>query len=122
MLVQTPQSPILAADVCVEDGSDFVVVAYDANLERQGTTAVQFGGDGDDIVYAIVQNDETTDLVVVGSTESTKTHLFDLDTPSEYTPAVARADKRRLTCARSTYVCPTWLSTVGVCRVTFNGW
>lgn len=62
-------------------GTDFIVKSFDEDLEPD--EFVQYGGSGDDVVYAMAADDVSLDIVVVGSTESDDGSLFDLDVPSK---------------------------------------
>lgn len=65
-------------------GVDFIVKTFDTDLVPS-TKFVQYGGSGDDYVYDIVGDPETTNIVIVGSTDldSDEDTLFDWGVPSE---------------------------------------
>lgn len=66
--------------------TDFIVKGFDSSLEVDSALAVQYGGSQNDTVTAIVADEVSTDLVVVGSTysEDGDDHLFGLSTPSMF--------------------------------------
>lgn len=59
-----------------------LVQRFDSDLELKDD-GVQLGGDGDDYVTAIAANEEALEIVIVGSTKSEETHLFNLPNSSK---------------------------------------